>query len=80
MVMLAKHLPLGTMIEVLIHGDLTLPDDATAICYSEEDARIARDILKQIECPRKVELSDPPGVTHAALLTANRSTISLLKR
>lgn len=61
MVMLAKHLPLGTMIEVLIHGDLTLPDDATAICYSEEDARIARDILKQIECPWKVELSDPPG-------------------
>ena len=57
MAMLAKHLPLGTMIEVLIHGDLKLPDDTSVICYSDEDAKIARNILEQIGCPWKVELS-----------------------
>jgi hypothetical protein len=61
MAMLAKHLPLGTMIEVLIHGDLTLPADTSVVCYSEEDAKIARNVLKQIECPWKVEVSEPPG-------------------
>jgi hypothetical protein len=61
MAMLAKHLPLGTMIEVLIHGDLTLPDDTTVICYSHDDAKIARAVLSQIGCPWKIELSEPPG-------------------
>jgi hypothetical protein len=61
MAMLMKHLPLGTMIEVLIHGDLALPDDSTVLCYSEADARIARDILCQLSCPWEIEVSDPPG-------------------
>jgi hypothetical protein len=61
MAMLAKHLPLGTMIEVLIHGDLTLPDDTSAICYCEDDAKIARAILEELHCPWKVEVSEPPG-------------------
>ena len=61
MAMLAKHLPSGTMIEVLIHGDLALPDDTNVICYSEDDARIARTVLSQIGCPWKVAASEPPG-------------------
>jgi hypothetical protein len=61
MAMLAKHLPLGTMIEVLIHGDLTLPDDTSVVCYSEGDTKIARNVLGKIECPWMVELSKPPG-------------------
>ena len=59
--MLAKHLPFGTMIEVLIHGDLALPNDTTVTCYSEDDAKIARAVLSQIQCPWKVEISEPPG-------------------
>ena len=61
MAMLATHLPLGTMIEVLIHGDLKLPDDTSVVCYSEDDAKIARTILEEIQCPWKVEVSEPPG-------------------
>jgi hypothetical protein len=61
MAMLAMHLPIGTMIEVLIHGDLALPDDTTVICYSEEDTKIARDILGKLKRLWNVELSDPPG-------------------
>ncbi|MBR1204935.1 MULTISPECIES: hypothetical protein [unclassified Bradyrhizobium] len=61
MAMLKKHLPLGTMIEVLIHGDLVLPDDITVLCYSEEDLKIARTVLSQIERPWHAELSEPPG-------------------
>lgn len=61
MAMLAKHLPLGTMIEVLIHGDLTLPEDTGVICYSDEDAKIARSVLSQLQCPWKVQVSEPPG-------------------
>jgi hypothetical protein len=61
MAMLAKHLPLGTMIEVLVHGDLNLPDDTTIICYSDDDAKIGHTVLSQIGCPWKVELSEPPG-------------------
>jgi hypothetical protein len=61
MAMLAKHLPLGTMIEVLIHGDLALPEDTAVVCYSEDDTKIARTVLSQIQCPWKVEISEPPG-------------------
>lgn len=61
MAMLTKHLPLGTMIEVLIHGDLKLPDDTSVICYSEDDAKIARTILEELQCPWKVEVSEAPG-------------------
>ena len=57
---LAKHLPLGTMIEVLIHGDLDLPDDTIVTCYSEQDATIARAVLSQIQCPWNVEISALP--------------------
>jgi hypothetical protein len=59
--MLAEHLPLGTMIEVLIHGDLNLPDDTTVTCYSEQDAKIACAVLSQLQCPWNVEISVPPG-------------------
>jgi hypothetical protein len=59
--MLAKHLPLGTMIEVLVHGDLKLPHDTSVICYSDDDSTIARNILNQLRSPWVVEVAAPPG-------------------
>ena len=61
MSMLAMHLPLGTMIEVLIHGDLKLPDDTIVLCYSEDDLSTARGVLTQLQTPWQIELSPPPG-------------------
>jgi hypothetical protein len=61
MAMLAMHLPLGTMIEVLIHGDLKLPDQTKIVCYSKDDATIATDIVRRLQCPWTVEMSEPPG-------------------
>ncbi|MBB4365542.1 hypothetical protein GGD65_006608 [Bradyrhizobium sp. CIR18] len=59
--MLAMHLSRGTMIEVLIHGDLKLPDDTTVLCYSDDDLVTARTVLTQLQTPWKIELSAPPG-------------------
>jgi hypothetical protein len=59
--MLAEHLPLGTMIEVLIHGDQKLPDDTTVLCYSDEDLKIARTVLTKLQSPWAIELSTPPA-------------------
>lgn len=61
MSMLEMHLPLGTMIEVLIHGDLKLPDDTTVLCYSGDDLEIARTVLTQLHSPWRIELATPPG-------------------
>lgn len=58
--MLAKHLPLGTMIEVLIHGDLKLPDDTVVLCYSDEDQKIAHTVLTQLQNAWTIELLAPP--------------------
>jgi hypothetical protein len=49
------------MIEVLVHGDLALPDDTKIICYSNEDAVAAQSILAQLGCPWRVEIVTPPG-------------------
>ncbi|MCP3394006.1 hypothetical protein NLM27_35200 [Bradyrhizobium sp. CCGB12] len=61
MSMLAKHLPLCTMIEVLIHGDLKLPDKTIALCYSDDDLKIARTVLTQLQVPWTIERAAPPG-------------------
>lgn len=59
--MLNEHLPAGTMIEVLVHGDLPLPDDATVVTYSQEDTDLAKAVLKSIGAPWGVELEAAPG-------------------
>ena len=59
--MLAMHLPKGTMIEVLIEGDLPLPPATTIQCYSEEDLTIARRVLRDIGCGWGTRLANPPG-------------------
>jgi hypothetical protein len=59
--MLNEHLPLGTMIEVLIHGDLRLSDQTTVTCYSAADAKIAAEILTSLQCPWTVIETEPTG-------------------
>jgi hypothetical protein len=59
--MLDKHLPVRTMIEVLVHGDLELPDTTEVICYSDADAELAKDTLLKAGAPWAVTASDPSG-------------------
>lgn len=46
--MLEKHMNAGTMIEVLIHGDLPLSEGVTVTCFSPEDARASSEILEKV--------------------------------
>lgn len=59
--MLKKHFG-NTMIEVLIHGDLILPNETVVHCYSAPDTAIARRVLREIGRPWKVEMARPPGL------------------
>jgi hypothetical protein len=59
--MLQTHLDAGTMIEVLVHGDLKLPDITSLTCYAEQDSEIAKGVLESLQCPWAVALADPPG-------------------
>jgi hypothetical protein len=59
--MLDKHLPKGTVIEVLVHGDLELPETTEIICYSDADAELAEDTLMKAGAPWAVNVSDPPA-------------------
>jgi hypothetical protein len=59
--MLVKHLSEGTMIEVLVHGDLDLPDHASVVCFSDADAGIATNLLATLGCPWTVQTLPPPG-------------------
>jgi hypothetical protein len=59
--MLDEHLPKGTMIEVLVHGDLQLPDITEVVCYSDADAELAKDTLLKAGALWAVTASDPPG-------------------
>jgi hypothetical protein len=59
--MLQKHLSQSTMIEVLIHGDLKLPDETSVTCFSEADAKIAADLLAALGCSWKISTSPPSG-------------------
>jgi hypothetical protein len=58
---LSDPLNAQTMIEVLVHGDLPLPDDTKIICYSDADAVAALNVLAQLGCPWVVEVQTPPG-------------------
>ena len=49
------------MIEVLISGDLVLPEETRITCFSEADAGIAQDIVNQLEPRWDVALGEPPG-------------------
>ena len=59
--MLAKHIPLGTMIEVLIDGDLALPDETEVIAFHTADATDCIAVLKALGRPWRVSISLPPG-------------------
>jgi hypothetical protein len=59
--MLKLHLPAGTMIEVLAHDDVKLPDSAAVICFSDADAEIASNLLAALKCNWTVETSPPSG-------------------
>ncbi len=59
--MLKSHLPANTMIEVLVHGDLKLPNQTEVICFSEGDQAIAKDVLAKVGAPWKVTQAIPPG-------------------
>ncbi len=58
--MLNEHLA-NTMIEVLIHGDLAIPDNTVVYCYADPDARTARRVLTATQCPWTIKLASPPG-------------------
>ena len=59
--MLEKHLRANTMIEVLIHGDLALPDDAEIICFSDADSKIAQEVLSKLGALWNVTAVEAPG-------------------
>ncbi|MGM5000762.1 hypothetical protein AB8A05_18725 [Tardiphaga sp. 538_B7_N1_4] len=59
--MLSHPLNAQTMIEVLIHGDLLLPPDTKVLCYSEEDAIAAKNVLASLKRPWAIERIQPPS-------------------
>jgi len=73
--MLKKHLQENTMIEVLVHGDFNLSDETSILCFAEEDARIARQILVSLDRKWAVKVEKSPGPyprdgKHVAAVTA----------
>src|SRR5712671_6512949 len=56
--MLSEHLA-NTMIEVLVHGDMALPDDTRVHCYADLDVRSARQVVTAIQCPWQIKLVAP---------------------
>jgi len=58
--MLRRHLA-GSMIEVLVAGELALPDHTRIVCYSEADAATARRVLAHLGRPWAVTTTAPPG-------------------
>jgi hypothetical protein len=61
MAMLEKHLPANTMIEVLVHGNLVLPDCTEIACFSDADAKIAKEVLSKVGAPWNVTCTASPG-------------------
>ena len=57
---LRKHYD-HTMIEVLMHHDLPLPDETRVQVYSSGDEALAKSTLNALQVPWAVELVDPPG-------------------
>ncbi|GAB2179077.1 hypothetical protein DLREEDagr8_46350 [Dongia sp. agr-C8] len=50
-----------SMIEVLIDGDLPLPNETRVQVYAPEDLQLAERVLATLARPWRVELADPPG-------------------
>jgi hypothetical protein len=59
--LLEAHLGSGTMIEVLVSGDVILPDATSIITFAAEDAQIAQATLAQLNRPWEVVIEVPPG-------------------
>jgi hypothetical protein len=56
--LLRAHLQ-RSMIEVLIHGDIDLPESTVVTTYSETDQQTAEHILDAVQCPWAVNLAPP---------------------
>lgn len=59
--MLRTHIKAGTMIEVLVHGDLALTDETTITCFASVDAEIANRVLSKADTPWRLTTETPPG-------------------
>lgn len=59
--LLQTHLPKKTMIEVLIDGDLPLPDETEIICFSLNDKELADSTLEILGRPWATRVIPPPG-------------------
>jgi hypothetical protein len=59
--MLEAHLQSGTMIEVLVSGDVPLPPATTVVAFSVEDAGIAQDVVSRLNLQWRVFVEQPPG-------------------
>ena len=62
--LLDKHYKKGTMIEVLVPGQLDLPPNTRISCYDRADAAVVRRILKATRCNWIVSVETPPGPYH----------------
>jgi hypothetical protein len=58
--LLAKHLN-RNMIEVLIHGNIALPDETCIQTYSVADQQAAKRVLDALNVPWDIECIFPPG-------------------
>jgi hypothetical protein len=58
--LLKRHLN-KDMIEVLIHGDLPLPEQTRIQVYSSPDQVLAHSVLDALDVPWEVDFLDPPG-------------------
>lgn len=58
--MLEHHLPKGTMIEILVHGDLALPNDTTILTFCDSDAEITDEVLSEVDSPWSCRKIDAP--------------------
>ena len=59
--LLEKHVPKGTMIEVLVRNEFELPDDTEVICYHDDDKILADEILASVRFPWGITVQDTPG-------------------
>ena len=59
--MLKKYVGTSTMIEVLAHGDVPLPENTNVICYSDQDADLAKRVLAKLGSKWAIERGEPPG-------------------
>ena len=59
--MLAECLPARIMIEILVHGDLALPNTTKVLCFSAADIEIANGVLASVGSPWPLQAADIPG-------------------